>query len=378
MKGVVLMEFLLNFPKNIVFGEDTVKKLGDYVMGYGKSCIMVTGSTSLVKSGTMGIMEGSLLDKGITCKAIYNVKGEPDCTMVDEVRELAKSKAADFIIGAGGGSPLDIAKAAAGLHGQELPTSDYLNKEPYEYKGIPFIAIPTTAGTGSEITNNSVLHNPVTGNKVSLAHPDFQSKVAIVDPTLTYNMPASITAYTGMDALTHAIESYTSIAANPITSTLAEKAIELIMSSLERAVKNGKDVAARRDMAMGSMVAALAFAQTGVGVAHAISHPLGAIFDIPHGILNSILLPEAIDFNNESCPLKYKRIEELIGINEKLSNYIRKMIQGMPIPQNLTEAGYKKGREDEILEMTFQSRSLYKNPRKVEEKDVVGILARCI
>lgn len=372
------MEFVLNFPHNIIFGANTLNNLGEYVEGYGTRCLIVTGNKSIIESGALGIIRKSLSTKGINCEGLYQVKGEPNCTMVDEVRELAKLKDIDFIIGAGGGSPLDIAKAAAGLHGQSLPTAEYLNKKPFTYYGIPFIAIPTTAGTGSEITTNSVLYNPITGNKASLAHPDFQAKIGIVDPVLTYDMPPSITAYTGMDALTHAIESYTSVVANPITSVLAEKAIELIGSSLERVVEDGSDVEARSNMAMGSMVAALAFAQTGVGVAHAISHPLGAIFNIPHGVLNAILLPEAIDFNDEVCHSQYKRIGELMGTKERLSDYIREMIRKMSIPHNLTEAGYKKGREEEILKMTFQSRSLSKNPRKVEEKDVIEILRRCI
>ena len=372
------MEFTLNFPGSIIFGENSIEKLGENARKFGEKCILVTGGKSIKESGALDTMLNSLSKVGIECVDIYRATTEPDCHMVDEVREMAKLNDVDFIIGAGGGTPLDIAKAAAGLHGQELSTSDYLNKAPYEYKGIPFIAIPTTSGTGSEITNNSVLYNPVTKNKVSLANPEFQAKLGIVDPALTYNMPASITAYTGMDALTHAIESYTSMIANPVTMALAERSVQLIMSSIEKAVADGKDPVARRDMALGSMVAALAFSQTGVGVAHAISHPLGAIFNIPHGVLNAILLPAAIDFNSQVVQDRYDRLAELMGIEGNLSEYIRNMIKNMSIPQNLTEAGYERGREKEILEMTFQSRSLYRNPRKVSEEDVIEILEKCI
>ncbi|MCK4259426.1 MAG: iron-containing alcohol dehydrogenase [Halanaerobiales bacterium] len=372
------MEFSLNFPQNIVFGENTLEKLGELTKVYGTKCFIVRGHKSVEFSGVLDEIEVSLKSNGIKCAGFYKVKGEPDCSMVDEVRKLVEIEGVDFIIGVGGGSALDVAKAAAGLLGQLLPTVDYLNKTPFQYNGLPFIAIPTTAGTGSEITLNSVLYNPTNGNKNSIADPKFQPVLSIVDPILTYGMPPKITASTGMDALTHAIESYTSKSANPLTMSLAEKAIELIGKSLMKAVNVGNDVEARRDMAMGSMIAALAFAQTGVGIAHSISHPLGAIFHISHGVANAILLSEAIDFNDRDCRERYKRVGELMKADKKLSDFIRDMIKEMPIPHNLSEAGYRKGKEQEIVEKTLQSRSLKKNPRVVEEKDVLEILEKCI
>ncbi len=352
------MEFSLNFPQNIVFGENTLAKLGELTKVYGTRCFIVRGHKSVESSGVLEKLELSLRREGIKCVGFYKVKGEPDCSMVDEVRKLVEIEGVDFIIGVGGGSALDVAKAVAGLSGQLLPTVDYLNKTPFQYNGLPFIAIPTTAGTGSEITLNSVLNNPTNGNKNSIADPKFQPVLSIVDPILTYGMPPMITASTGMDALTHAIESYTSKNANPLTMSLAEKAIELIGKSLIKAVNDGSDVEARRNIAMGSMIAALAFAQTGVA--------------------NAILLPEAIGFNDRDCHERYKRAEELMGADKKLSDFIRDMIKEMPIPHNLSEAGYRKGKEQEIIEKTFQSRSLKKNPREVEEKDVLEILEKCI
>lgn len=372
------MEFQLSFPNHIVFGENRIDYLGEHLKDYGKRCLMVTGNKSIIESGALSRIEKSLNQANIVCVGMYSVKSEPDCLMVDEVRAAAQGKGADLIIGIGGGSVLDIAKAAAGLYGQRLRTEAYVNGATIQYCGIPFIAIPTTAGTGSEITTNAVLYNPITGNKASLAHPAFQARLSIVDPILTYDMSPKITAATGMDALTHAIESYTSNAANPVTMVLAEKAIELIGSSLERAVKNPRDGEARSNMAMGSMTAALAFAQTGVGIAHAISHPLGALFHIPHGVINAILLPAAIDFNHMSCSKKYRRVEILMGANKNLSEYIRQMVKEMPIPHSLTEAGYSPGREREIIEKTFQSRSLAKNPREAKAKDIMDLLEACI
>lgn len=372
------MNFLLNLPNNIVFGENTIDDLGEKVKAFGSKCIIVTGKKSTKSSGALDKIISSLKKSKISFFIFDEVKGEPDTEMVDKVRNLAKTEDVEFIIGVGGGSALDVAKAAAGLYNQNLKTLSYLNKEPFEYRGIPFIGIPTTSGTGSEITLNSVLYNKSKGNKNSIAHPRFQSKLSIIDPTLTYSMPDSITAASGMDALTHAIESYTSLAANPITLALAGKAIELIGQNLVKAVDNGLDKDARANMALGSVIAGLAFSQTGVGVAHSISHPLGALFHIPHGVANAILLPVVIEYNDKTCHNRYEEISVLLGGNMKASEQIRKLIKSMPIPKTLLEAGYKKGREKEIVEKTFQSRSLKKNPRPVKEKDVLDIIRECM
>lgn len=372
------MNFSLKFPSNLVFGENSVDQLGEYSVEFGTKCIIVTGTKSTKKSGALDRVINILKKHNIECIIYDKVRGEPDTEIVDDIRLQAEQENVDFIIGLGGGSALDAAKASAGLYGQKLPTVDYLNKKTFEYKGIPFIAIPTTSGTGSEVTLNAVLHNPIKKNKNSIAHPKFQAKLSIVDPTLTYSMPPWVAAASGMDALTHAIESYTSKAANPITMVLAAKAIELIGKNLVKAVDDNLDVEARSNMALASTTAALAFSQTGVGVAHSISHPLGALFGIPHGIANAILLPVVMDFNEKECPDRYQEIAHLLGITQKASDCVRELLCKMPIPKTLKDAGYKEGKEDEIIKRTFESRSLKKNPREVKEKDILYILEQCI
>lgn len=371
------MNFSLKFPSNLVFGENSVDQLGEHIVEFGNKCIIVTGTKSTKESGALDRVIDALKNNNVKCIIYDKVRGEPDTDVVDNIRFWAEREDADFIIGLGGGSALDAAKASAGLYGQELPTVEYLNKKPFEYKGIPFIAIPTTSGTGSEVTLNAVLHNPIKKNKNSIAHPKFQAKLSIVDPTLTYSMPSWVAAASGMDALTHAIESYTSKAANPITMALAAKAIELIGRSLIKAVDNNLDVEAKSNMALASTTAALAFSQTGVGVAHSISHPLGALFGIPHGIANAILLPVVMDYNDKECHDKYQEIAKLLGVKRKASDCIRELLYKMPIPKTLKDAGYKKGKEKEIIKRTFESRSLKKNPREVKENDILDILEQC-
>lgn len=372
------MQYSLYFPSNLIFGEDAVLKLGESSAKFGKKCLLVTGKKSTRESGALDKALQSLTKMEVAYQCFTEISGEPDCEMVDEVRVLAEKECVDFIIGLGGGSALDVAKSAAGLIGQEQKTVHYLNKEPFVYRGVPFVAVPTTAGTGSEITLNSVLYNPVTGNKKSLAHPSFQAALSIVDPTLTYSMSPALTAATGMDALTHAVESYTSRTANEVTGALAIKAIKLVLENIGRAIANGLDKEARADMAQGSMLAGLAFAQTGVGAAHALSHPLGAFFHIPHGVLCALLLPEVIDFNSAVCQEKYGEIAAMLNLGESFSSFLRGLVKKMPIPHSLSEAGYQKGQEDRIAVASFDSRSIKNNPRQVEEKDVKEILARCL
>jgi len=372
------MQFTLHFPSKITFGDNTIEKLGENVVEFGEKCLLVTGKKSTQESGALQRTVESLKKSGIECLCFAQVNGEPDCKIVDEVRALAEKEKVNFLVALGGGSSLDTAKAAAGLIGQELPTVEYLNSAPFEYKGVPFVAIPTTAGTSSEITLNSVLYNPVTESKKSIAHPCFQSRFSIVDPTLTYSMSPQLTAITGMDALTHAVESYTSIKANEVTKTLAMRAIKIIIEHLIATVENGLYQEGRAQMALGSMLAGMAFAQTGVGVAHALSHPLGPLFHIPHGAICAILLPVVVDYNSLVCREKYQEITEMLGLKEDFSEYLRKVLKQLPLPQSLTEAGYCEGHEEKINAAIFKTRSIENNPRKVEKKDVRAIIERSV
>lgn len=372
------MSFTLKFPMNIVFGEGTIKSLGEECLPFGKRGMIVTGRSSSRRSGALDKTIDSLRKSNIDYILYDQISGEPDTNIVDYARRVAKEEEVDFIIGLGGGSALDVAKATAGLHGQVCSTVNYLEKMPFNYQGIPFVGIPTTAGTASEITLNSVLYNPRRGNKYSIARSEFRAKLALVDPGLTYSMGAKLTATTGMDALTHAIESYTSKEANPVTQALAGQAISLINNSLLRAVDNGNDMEARRDMALGSMLAGLAFSQTGVGLAHSISHPLGGIFHISHGVANAILLAKVIDFNNRECENCYKDIANLMGGKGSASGQVRKLLERLPLPDNLISVGYKRGREEDVINKTFESRSLKKNPRMPNRQDVLDIINACL
>lgn len=366
------MEFQYKLPGKIIFGRGKINELDQHLESMGDKYAIVSGS-SAVKNGYVNQVKTIL--SGKTCVGEFLVGGEPSCDDVDRCRDLLKEDKPAFVIGIGGGSALDVAKASAGLYDQVLETEKYLNKEPFVYKGIPFIGIPTSSGTGSEVTLNSVLYNPSTGNKASIAHENFQAHLALVDPELSYSMPKSVVAASGMDALTHAIESHVSKVSNIGTKLYTIKAIELIGSALKDAVDGDKE--ALDALALGSLYAAMGFAQTGVGVAHAISHPLGAIFHMPHGVANAILLKEACWFNEPSNPDVFGEIKDALGC-KNLYEYLNNLLSELPIPQNLKSAGYESGHEASILEKTFQSRSLKKNPREASESDILVILERCM
>lgn len=367
-------EISLTWPKRVLIGEGVLANLSEEMKDFPKKGIVITGGQSTKRSGTLDRVLKALED--FDCLVYDRVTKEPSTAMVDEARAAARDFGAGFVIGLGGGSALDVAKATAGLYHLDASTQVCMDQKVFDKANIPFVGIPTTAGTGSEITLNAVLYSETTENKQSIAAPWFQAEIALVDADLTVSMPASLTAATGMDALTHAIESYTSTFANEVTRAVALQAIEAIGKGLLAACQDGENRQARLHMAKGSALAALAFSQTGVGIAHAISHPLGAEFHIPHGVANAILLPEAIRFNRVEIESDYEKIAQALGM-EDAETGIREWLEKLPLPKTLAEAGYERGREASILEKTFLSRSLKKNPRQASREDILAMISWC-
>jgi alcohol dehydrogenase class IV len=364
----------LTLPKRVLIGEGVLKQLAEEMKGFSKKGMIITGGNSVKRSGTLNRLLEEL--SAFDCLVYDQVSREPTTEMADMARKAAREFGAGFVIGLGGGSAMDVAKTTAGLYGLDQSTQTCMDQKTFNKKNIPFIGIPTTAGTGSEITLNAVLYSETTKNKQSIAASWFQAEVALIDSELTISMPAALTAATGMDALTHAIESYTSTVANEVTRALALEAIQAIGAGLMPACEDGSNRQARLLMAKGSALAALAFSQTGVGIAHAISHPLGAEFHIAHGVANAILLPEAIRFNRKVCEEDYEQIAKALGM-EDAEVGIRKWLSLLPIPKTLSQAGYERGHEESILEKTFLSRSLKKNPRQASREDVLMLIEWC-
>lgn len=370
------MNFSLNFTPLIEFGEGKLDLIGDMLhQDNRKKALIITGKKSSQAKNALKRVKESL-EKNFVSYIVYDeISTEPSTDMVDLLRDLAEKDKVDCVLGLGGGSQMDTAKLVAGLLYQKKRTAEYVRLENFIYCGIAFYAIPTTAGTASEMTRGAVFLDKERNNKYSFSHAKFMPKAAIIDPELTYGLSKEITASTGMDAFTHAVESYVSYESNEFTKFWAEEAIVLITKNLNEAIQGERE--ARINMAKASLYAGIAFAQTGVGLSHAISHPIGAFYHIPHGVANAILIGHVIDFNMRTSSDEYSRIERRLGIDTGLGEYVRIFVDELPIDTKLQNYGFQMEDAMQIAKLTMESKSYLRNPRLASEEEIVSILQDC-
>lgn len=314
------------------------------------------------------------------------VEPEPPETLVAEGVQFLKSHNCDLVIALGGGSAIDTAKMAAVLLGNPGTVHDYWGLDKVRKPGVPMIAVPTTAGTGSEVTPAAVFTDTSTNIKKGVRSLPLQPRVAILDPLLTVSLPQNPTASTGIDALTHAIEAYTSKNATLMSDLAAEKAIELIASHVLRAYGDGRDLSAREGMLMGSYLAGISFGIANVAAVHSIAQTIGGMYKIPHGTANAVMLPYVMDFNREACMGKYALVAELMGeivtgltaddASGKAVEAVRKLTVELQIPQHIKELGIGEDEIDGIAKACLESqgRLLVLNPREAGIDDVRRIL----
>jgi alcohol dehydrogenase class IV len=284
----------------IVFGKGRINDLPEHCLRFGKRVLLVKGGQSLEKSGHLPALLLQMDEKGFKVK-VMSVTTEPEVNLVDSMAEQAKSFNPDVVVGIGGGSVLDAAKAVAGLITNEGSVMEYLEGvgrgRMIMKPAIPFIAAPTTSGTGTEVTKNAVISSRSMKFKKSIRHPYLIPRMAIIDPELTLGQPPDVTAACGMDALTQLIEPYLSIKSNPFTDAICLKGIELVSRSLHRAYSNGSDLEARENMCLASLMGGIALANAGLGAVHGIAAPLGAFFPLAHGVACATVLPAAFKVN---------------------------------------------------------------------------------
>jgi len=295
------VSFELSVPEKIVFGKGTLARLGELVSAFGNRAMIVHGANP----DRARTVEG-LLAQSTTC--LYSVRNEPTIEDIAKGVEEAKSKQVSFVIGVGGGSVIDAAKAISGLVTNAGEILDYLEVigrgNPLTKPGLPCVAIPTTAGTGAEVTKNAVIASLEHQIKVSLRSPFLLPRIALVDPELTYSLPAHVTIATGLDALTQLIEPLVSSRANPATDGLCREGIPRVARSLAAVVQNGKNFAAREEMALASLFGGLALANAGLGAVHGFAGPIGGMFNTSHGLTCGILLPFVVDANIRALRLR--------------------------------------------------------------------------
>jgi alcohol dehydrogenase len=292
-------EILGNFRVNtsIVFGRGGISQLGQIAQDMGAQRFLLVADPALADLGLLEPARNSLNEAGLEGEVFQDLEAEPYLDSADGAAAIGRNLEADLVIGMGGGSAMDTAKAAAMLVANEGKAEDYVGLNRVSFPGPATIMIPTTAGTGAEVTFTGVFTNRETGVKGGINSPFLFPHVALLDPELTIGLPPNVTAYTGMDALTHAVESVTSRSATVFTEALALAAVRLIAANLRRAVFHGDDMEARENMLYGSLLAGLALADAGVGAAHALAYPLGGRYRIPHGLANAVLIPAVMEFN---------------------------------------------------------------------------------
>lgn len=302
---------LFKTPEYTLIGSKALEEAKPYLKKCGKKALIVTGK-HVVLSDMMAELKKALEEIGIAYFVFDGITGEPTNVMIDEGIEAYKGNGCDFCIGIGGGSPLDSAKAIAAMITNEGKIADY-NGKVIEKPIPPVVAIPTTAGTGSEATQFTVITDVEKDIKMLLKGGYLVPKIAIVDPAYTYSAPKSITAATGMDALTHAIEAYTSRKALPVTDTLAVSAVKRIMKYLPAAYKDGSDEKARYEMSVASYEAGICINNSTVTLVHGMSRPIGALFHVAHGISNAMLLTKCLAFALDGAYEKFANLGREIG-----------------------------------------------------------------
>ncbi len=380
------MEFAFATSNHIRFGDGRVGEAGQISAEYGSNAFVVTGSSS---ERAAPLIE-SLQSHGML-HTEFSVSQEPTIEIVIEGLEKARASNPDVVIGIGGGSVLDTGKAIAVLLTNGDDPLDFLEVigrgKPLQNPSKPYIAIPTTSGTGSEVTRNAVLASEEYSVKVSLRSAFMLPDVALIDPTLTYNVPPHVTASTGLDALTQVIEPYISRQRNPMTDGFCLEGIPRAAHALQGATMDGSDASARRDMAITSLMGGLALANAGLGAVHGFAGPFGGMFHAPHGAICAALLPHVLELNrkalvarapeDEALP-RLERIGKLVTSDPSASaqdgiSWIRDLVDVLKIP-HLRTYGFERGDFPDVIEKAKVSSSMRGNPIELTESELEEIL----
>ena len=375
---------------NIVAGENSIETLKENIGVVGnkvKRALIVT-QKPMQNLGFVDIITKQLDEIGIKADVNTDIIPEPTVKSIEDISGNIRKKHYDLLIGVGGGSVLDTTKILAVLETNNNSIKEILGTDLVKYPGIPTVLIPTTAGTGSEVTPNAIVTLPEEQLKIGMVSRYLLPKLVIVDPSLTIGIPKSVTASTGMDAFIHSLESYISNKANPISDMFALRSIKLISSSIVEAYQNGGSIRARENMILGSLYGGMALTAAGTAAVHALAYPLGGKFKIAHGVANSMLLPHVMEFNMDCiadrlCDVAGSmRIKENLPADktaEKVIERLREWIEILNIPQDLSVYGVKK--EDIhglAISASKVTRLLDNNPKKLSVKDIENIYSKLL
>jgi len=383
MKSIKPFSFFT--PTRIEYGTGKAGQLVDEVKGLNSQKPMIITDKGVIKAGILDDIEKQLKENKIQYKIFSEVESNPRDTSVHKATDLAKEFKADLMIGIGGGSSMDTAKCVGMLVTNSGKIYDYFGVYKAKNQALPLITIPTTAGTGSEVSIWAVVTDTRKDKHVKefLGSPLICPTVALVDPLLTIGLPPHLTAYTGIDALSHAIEGYVSLVAEPIADTIALSAIQLISDSLAPATLNGENIVARDNMMLGSLMAGITLGNTDCGAVHCLGHAIGGLYDVHHGLAMAIFMPYVMEYNLGACPERFVDIAEAMGENVNgltLWEAARKSIEAVinlsrlvNIPL-LKDVGVKEADFNKIAKMALADETSLANPRKMTLEDMLGIL----
>lgn len=383
--------FTFSVPQDIYVEKGGINKLPEVAVKLGGKKAFIISGPHLNKMGIVGKCADALMAKGIESKSFTETEGNPSTETVEKATEQFKSSGADFIIALGGGSPMDVAKAVGivAKYGGKIQDYEGGGKVPGDI--VPLVAIPTTAGTGSEVTAFSVITDHSRNYKLTVFSYKLIPSYAILDAQLLTTAPATVAAACGVDAMIHALEAYISTAASPFSDAMAEKALELIGANIRRYVANRADIEAAENMIVGSLFAGIAFSWARLGNVHAMSHPVSAYFDVPHGVANAVLLPVITEYNAIADNGKYMKIYNYIskckayeGEFEPLMlvDAIKTLNKEIGIPENLTTAINNVAKNGSVSEEEIEGKieamamdamksgNILVNPRSSKQSDI--------
>ncbi|HYM98699.1 MAG TPA: iron-containing alcohol dehydrogenase [Aestuariivirgaceae bacterium] len=373
-----------NYPTTIRFGAGRIAELGDAVKSCGMRRPLLATDSFLSGTAMVKNVVATLEAAGVSCVVFNNVRSNPNAANVDEGVQAFKSGNHDGVIAFGGGSALDVGKVIAFMAGQSRPLWDFEDIGDFWTRadpGIaPIIAVPTTAGTGSEVGRAGVITNEVTHTKTVIFHPLMMPKITICDPELTVGMPPLITAGTGMDALAHCLEAYCAPFYHPLADGIAVEGMRLVKDNLTRAVKEGKDIEARADMMSAALMGATAF-QKGLGAIHALSHPVGALHDTHHGMTNAIFMPYVLVYNRPAIEEKIARLASFLGLAHSFDaflHFILELRENIGVPNSLHELGIKNPDVGRIAAMAPRDPTAGGNPVPINEASARQIVSNAL
>ena len=379
-----LQSFTITQPTEIIFGSGQIRNLSEVVQKTGGKKPFLVIDPGLIAAGQDQTIRTPLEDSGIDYIVYDQIDPEPGLRLADNGAKLAKENGCDCVIGVGGGSAMDVAKAISILLTNGGRAVDYLGLGKISKPGVPKIMVPTSAGTGAEVTFTAVFINEETGSKGGMNGDPLYPDVAVLDPELTLSLPPKVTATTGIDALTHALEAYTSTQAHPISEMYSIRAITLIAENIRAAYADGRNIQARENMLLGSLLGGKALATAGVGLVHAMAYPLGGMFGIAHGLANAVLLPFVTRYNLIGNLEKHARLAGMLGQDvqglslrdaaEVTVEELHLLNRDLGIPSSLQALAIPGDKLREMAEIALTvARPVENNPRQPTVDDIVAI-----